>query len=426
MMRKLIQQKVIDINAPDSSGNKALILASAMGHTSMVADLLAAGADKDTTFDDVTPLIVASWNGHDAVVDILLSAQPNINAKEGTFGNTPLIAAAWRGHKKIVDKLILAGAEKELQDNRGNTALLVAAGRNHVEIVTALLSAKADLEIKNHNGDTALLVAAIEGNHTIVGELITAHANIEAKNNNENTALILASGRGLTGIVSKYPNPSKEHLKIVNTLLSSGANIESKNNSGNTALDTAYLFNHEAAAEAIVLASQKKSESTSINSQKDVEIAETRHTSAAGEELPHKKNDILAQTNLSQAAIQTAQQSATTTAVSSASPQSAVQTLQNEIITQLHQHQNYPVDFKTAVTKMATLIVDLHKSSELPTDEANSLMNLTKALIENPKRHYEFLTAAKSHQAVAGGKLSACMMLVAGCWLGRKNCISRL
>ncbi|KAL7669296.1 hypothetical protein ACOME3_009958 [Neoechinorhynchus agilis] len=55
-----------------------------------------------------TPLLIASANGHDNVVDILLKNNANPN-KTDSCEYTSLHHAAQRGHSEIIKKLIAAG-----------------------------------------------------------------------------------------------------------------------------------------------------------------------------------------------------------------------------------------------------------------------------------------------------------------------------
>ena len=92
--------------------------------------------------------------------------------------------------------------------------------------------------------------------------------------------------------------------------------------------------------------------------------------------------------------------------------QYSVQKSQLEIADKLNQ-LSYPKEFADAITKMTTLIVKLYENKTLDLNKAKNLMNLTLDLIDNPKTHNTFLAKAKNYQDVAGGKLSAYMMLVA-------------
>jgi ankyrin repeat protein len=72
--------------------------------------LLQAGAVADAAAEDgATPLIVASYFGHVAVVRELLAAHANPSLGD-CEGNTPLSCASETGHKVIARLLIDAGA----------------------------------------------------------------------------------------------------------------------------------------------------------------------------------------------------------------------------------------------------------------------------------------------------------------------------
>lgn len=82
-----------DINAPDSSGLTALIVASAQGNLDVVTWLVEAGADVSVTSDDghVTALIVACEYSHFHIVRYLLNYcnYDNVNFGDDT-GNSAL------------------------------------------------------------------------------------------------------------------------------------------------------------------------------------------------------------------------------------------------------------------------------------------------------------------------------------------------
>ena len=85
------------MNKRDDNGNSLLYLAAACGNVSSVQFLLLSGADVNgTNSQGITPLYVAVMNGHEAVVDVLLSKKYNcdVNISDRRFGQTPLHISA--------------------------------------------------------------------------------------------------------------------------------------------------------------------------------------------------------------------------------------------------------------------------------------------------------------------------------------------
>ncbi|PAA59213.1 hypothetical protein BOX15_Mlig007134g1, partial [Macrostomum lignano] len=81
-----------------------------------------------------TALFVASYYGHEDIVDLLLcsGAKPNLPNKQG---NTPLHAAASRGHHRVMSRLISSGADLSLVNSDGKRVADVARGRRAIDIV---------------------------------------------------------------------------------------------------------------------------------------------------------------------------------------------------------------------------------------------------------------------------------------------------
>lgn len=157
-----------NVNAQDSDGNTALMLASGNGHTEVVRALLAAKADVNAKSpdDSSTALYMAATNGHTAAVQALLGAEADVDAKTTGTGATALIQAAGFGRTAVVQALLAAEAEvnaKKKFNIQGFTALMYAAFLGHVEVVQLLLDAKADVSAKDQTGRTALLLAKQNG-----------------------------------------------------------------------------------------------------------------------------------------------------------------------------------------------------------------------------------------------------------------------
>ena len=103
-----------------------------------------------------TALIVASNNGHTDIVEMLLKAGANVDARN-KYGYTALIEASWGSHVDIIRMLLKAGADVNAQNHFGRTALIEASiNGNTTDIVEMLLDAGADVSVRDITGQTAL------------------------------------------------------------------------------------------------------------------------------------------------------------------------------------------------------------------------------------------------------------------------------
>ncbi|XP_004349793.2 hypothetical protein CAOG_01273 [Capsaspora owczarzaki ATCC 30864] len=144
----------------------------------------------------LTPLQMASFFGHTAVVDLLLQngADPNLQDKEG---ETPLHRAAMSDRREILQLLLKHNADVTIRNGMGMTAQALA--RN--EDVRRLLRAADDAQ--RLDIETKFLTAARDGNTTLVAHLIdgTSPPNLNCRDRNGNTALHCAANRGHKAIV---------------------------------------------------------------------------------------------------------------------------------------------------------------------------------------------------------------------------------
>ena len=184
-VRKVLQQGAHP-DTRDHYGETALTWAAYLGHTAVVKDMLAAGADREVagSFLGATPVILAAKGGHRGTV-ALLAVLADVNA-QNTRGETALMFALEQNippskstHRilSILETLVHAGADVNLQDQEGNTALMRAVRLGRIEVVQFLLLAGADIRLKNDAGQTALDLSTQLGHKEIVELLHRAGAS---------------------------------------------------------------------------------------------------------------------------------------------------------------------------------------------------------------------------------------------------------
>ncbi|XP_034715731.1 ankyrin repeat and SAM domain-containing protein 3 [Etheostoma cragini] len=149
-----------------------------------------------------TPLMYASYIGHDNIANLLLEAGVNVNATTSK-GLTPLMLAASCGNESIAYFVLQHGAELELKDSRGWTALFHCTSTGHQQMVRFLLDNNADANVKEPgSGFTPLMEAAASGHEIIVQYLLDHKVKVDERNTKGETARALAMMYSYTKIVS--------------------------------------------------------------------------------------------------------------------------------------------------------------------------------------------------------------------------------
>ncbi|CAN9508563.1 unnamed protein product [Ophioblennius macclurei] len=149
-----------------------------------------------------TPLMYASYIGHDNIANLLLEAGVNVNATTPK-GLTPLMLAASCGNESIAYFLLQQGAELELKDSCGWTALFHCTSTGHQQMVKFLLDNNADTNVKEPgSGFTPLMEAAASGHEIIVQYLLDHKVKADDRNAKGESARALAMMYGYTKIVS--------------------------------------------------------------------------------------------------------------------------------------------------------------------------------------------------------------------------------
>ena len=166
IVQLLIGHSSIDIDAVNYASTTSLMLASIHGCTEVVKLLLEAGANPNIqiktsiTMKDVMSELPDDILLQPQVKPLFLPQYNNYLVNGITiYGITALMLASFEGHLDIVQILLQAKAIPDLQNETGDTALLLAAMKGHADIVQQLLECGANPNISNRNGSTPLYAA---------------------------------------------------------------------------------------------------------------------------------------------------------------------------------------------------------------------------------------------------------------------------
>ncbi len=231
-----------DINAVDSDGNNALVLAILNSHYDLAQFLIDRGADPNIAAKNGRTALYTAVEQHDVdwsprparketdkttsmdIIRSLVDHKANVNARLKAAapiwklaqdmgsrtladGATPFMLAARSTDLELMHYLLDHGADPKLANKDGLTALMVAAGigwDDHIRgtEAEALAAVKlcSDLGLgvntATDKGETALHGAAHRGSDAIVKFLAEKGGNLNARNKKGFTPLDLAMGKG--------------------------------------------------------------------------------------------------------------------------------------------------------------------------------------------------------------------------------------
>ena len=177
-------------------GMNPLCLASYLGHEAIVEQLIRSNVNLEGCNGpyDPTPLSYAAAEGYDRIAEILIRNGACINAR-CRGGRTPLMWAVF-GSEAVLRVLLSVKADVNLSDWMGQTPLYAAVEAQDEAVVKLLLEAGASVHIPDEKGTLYLTFAADEGNTVIVRLLLEAGASINALNRDSKTALHIACANG--------------------------------------------------------------------------------------------------------------------------------------------------------------------------------------------------------------------------------------
>ncbi len=289
---KLLLARGADVNAKETRrGQTALMWALEQKHVEAVRVLVEGGADvRAKSRNGFTPLLFAAKQGDSESVRILLAAGANVN--EGTpirnrapgrraapiedetdpdvpDGVTPLLMASASGHEALALFLLEKGADPNAADGTGATALHYAVLKgmaligavstklaintyvfrpNMLDLIKALLARGANPNARlvreprlpgttprfSLIGSTPFLFATATGDISLMRLLVDSGANALLPTNKKTTALMVAAGLG------NFEDPTEEQKKMAleaaRMLVELGADVNAVDEYGWTAL----------------------------------------------------------------------------------------------------------------------------------------------------------------------------------------------
>lgn len=155
----------IDCYSDELNKTTPLMTASYLDMTEVVSLLIIKGANlnlRDLT--GMTALSHAAKDGNVDIVKILVAAKCDLNIVGGINEWTgqcrwsPLMIASSEGHIAIVDELLKGSADLHIKDFDGNTALMLAALNGHTDVIVMLHEKGADINTVNKDKRNALLL----------------------------------------------------------------------------------------------------------------------------------------------------------------------------------------------------------------------------------------------------------------------------
>lgn len=219
-----------DVNARDSNGVTALMVAADQGSLDCLKFLLSKGADTSARDDTLgwTALDFAIRRGVGAIALMTAGMSNGANANSRLLGLwTNKHGDYDREHasqvtvERIKDAM-LKGADVNASDAKGRTALIGAIFADNLDCFRFLISEGADANAKGVQRVSPLAWASAWGRFDCCEILVANGASLDARDNFGKTALLWAA--------------QNDNFDCVRFLVSEGADVNSTDNGGETAL----------------------------------------------------------------------------------------------------------------------------------------------------------------------------------------------
>jgi ankyrin repeat protein len=256
VLQHLVLHYSASVNTTDMRGYTLLMMAAHQGDLLTGEWLIESGAavSAAAAADGCTALHTASQQGRTSVIALLLAHGANVHSADHS-GLTALDMAAWGGHTEAAKALIAAGADVNHTDNQGSPCL-------HRAVDSSLNSGHTDtVQLLLESGATALLdtqvpcacamgawcgtvTAVMMCKHAAVLKLLlAAGADVHATTSTGNSCLHIAAAHS-------YPAP------VLCLLIKAGADLHAVNSAGKTAAKVARDYHSKLAEQLLTRAAQ--------------------------------------------------------------------------------------------------------------------------------------------------------------------------
>lgn len=160
------------LEAQDSQGRSALLLAVAGNHVATAKTLLDAGASPNTqAANRDTPWLLAGALGRAEIIAAMLPRKPDLTIRN-RYGGNALIPACERGHVEAVKLLLSSGIDLDHVNDLGWTCLLEIVilgdgGTRHQQVAKLVLDAGANPSLADRDGVSPLSHARQRGQRAV-------------------------------------------------------------------------------------------------------------------------------------------------------------------------------------------------------------------------------------------------------------------
>jgi ankyrin repeat protein len=229
--------EIIDsVRLEEETVNNILFTAASENKLELVKFLKEHGANINHSDREKNPLLGATNFDATETVNYLLENSATTNISNGE-DITPLMLAAYNGNLEILKNLLNHDANENIKDKNGDVALNYAISQNHPQIVRSLIEKNANLEVANQEKETPLLFAASYGQEEIVKLLIEEYEKMDTKNNSKSSHLYRqVNARSKSGDTPLIAGIFSSNTNVVGQLLDAGADANTTCANGLTAL----------------------------------------------------------------------------------------------------------------------------------------------------------------------------------------------